>query len=65
MVNYMMQKHLGVEMTDKEFFLQYNINWKQEYQNWYSFGDTMTEALLESSDMTEAKEVIARVKKVI
>jgi mannitol/fructose-specific phosphotransferase system IIA component (Ntr-type) len=52
-------------MNDKEFFLQYNINWKQEYQNWYSFVDKMTEALLESSDMTEAKEVIARIKKVI
>jgi mannitol/fructose-specific phosphotransferase system IIA component (Ntr-type) len=50
-------------MNDKDFFTQYNISWKQEYRNWYSFIDTMTEALLESSDMTEAKEVIARVKK--
>lgn len=52
-------------MNNKDFFLQYNINWKQEYQTWYSFVDKMTEALLESSDMTEAKEVIARVKKYI
>lgn len=49
-------------MNDKEFFLQYNIKWKQEYQNWYSFVDTMTEAMLESSDMLEAKEVINRIK---
>lgn len=50
-------------MKDEDFFIQYNINWKQEYQNWYEFVDTMTEALLESSDMSEAKAVIARVKK--
>ncbi len=50
-------------MNDKDFFTQYNINWKQEYLNWYNFVDTMSEAMLESSDMLEAKEVIARIKK--
>jgi hypothetical protein len=49
-------------MNDKEFFIQYNINWKQEYLNWYNFIDTMSEAMLESSDMLEAKEVINRIK---
>ena len=50
-------------MNDKNF--SYSISWKQEYQNWHSFVDNMTESLLESSDMAEAKEVIARVKKYI
>lgn len=49
-------------MNDKEFFTQYSINWKQEYQNWYSFVDTMTEAMLESSNMAEAKQLIERIK---
>lgn len=49
-------------MNDKEFFIQYNINWKQEYLNWYNFVDTMTETMIESSDMKEAKLVIERIK---
>lgn len=49
-------------MKDEDFFIQYNINWKQEYQNWYNFVDTMTEAVIESSDMKEAKLVIERIK---
>jgi hypothetical protein len=49
-------------MNDKEFFTQYRINWKQEYHNWYSFVDTITEAMLESSDMAEANELIERIK---
>jgi hypothetical protein len=49
-------------MNDKDFFIQYNINWKQEYLNWYNFVDTMAEAMIESSDMKEANEVINRIK---
>lgn len=49
-------------MNDKDFFNNYNINWQQEYCNWYNFIDTMHEAMLESSDMKEAKDLINRIK---
>lgn len=49
-------------MNDKEFFVLYNINWKQEYLNWYNFVDTVAEAMIESSDMKEAKDLIAKIK---
>jgi hypothetical protein len=47
-------------MNDKNF--SYSINWKQEYRNWYNFSDIMAEALIESSDMREANELIKRIK---
>jgi hypothetical protein len=47
-------------MNDKNF--SYSINWKQEYLNWYNFVDTISEALIESSDMREANELIKRIK---
>jgi hypothetical protein len=47
-------------MNNKNF--SYSINWKQEYRNWYNFVDTISEALIESSDMREANELIKRIK---
>jgi len=49
-------------MNEKDLYINYTINWQQDYLNWGEFVDTMTECMLQSSDMKEAKEVIAKVK---
>ena len=49
-------------MNDKEFPTNYSIQWRQEYLNWYNYVDTIAESMIESSDMTEAKKVIDRIK---
>jgi hypothetical protein len=41
--------------------INYRIVWTQEYLNWYNYVDTMAEAMVESSDMKEAREVLARI----
>jgi hypothetical protein len=49
-------------MSDKDFFTQYTVSWKQEYLEWYNFVDTISEAMIESSDMKEANELIESIK---
>jgi len=39
----------------------YTVGWTQEYLNWYNYVDTVAEAMVESSEMREAQEVIARI----
>ena len=56
MVNY-----TKVKMNDKKQEL-YQITWKQDYPNWGVSLDELDELMLQSSDMTEAKEVINRIK---
>jgi hypothetical protein len=41
--------------------INYRITWTQQYLNWYNYVDTMAEAMIESSDMTEARAVLARI----
>lgn len=48
-------------MNDKKQEL-YQITWKQDYPNWGVSLDELDELMLQSSDMTEAKEVINRIK---
>ena len=47
-------------MNDKDNEL-YRIVWTQQYLTWYNEVDTMAEAMVESSDMAEAREVLARI----
>jgi len=49
-------------MNDKDLYINYKTNWQQEYLNWGEFVDTMHECMLQSSDMKEAMEIIAKVK---
>jgi hypothetical protein len=39
----------------------YNVRWTQQYLSWYNHVDSMAEAMVESSDMTEARAVLARI----
>lgn len=49
-------------MNDKDLFIDYKINWQQEYLNWGEFVDAMDECMLQSSEMKDAIEVIDKVK---
>jgi hypothetical protein len=49
-------------MNDKDLYINYTINWQQEYLNWGEFVDTMNECMLEYSDMKDAKDLIERIK---
>lgn len=40
----------------------YKVAWRQNYPLWNNFIDTNIERMLQSSNMKEAMEVIARVK---
>lgn len=39
----------------------YRIVWTQQYLAWYNQVDTIAEAMVESSDMAEARAVLARI----
>jgi len=41
--------------------INYRITWTQPYLEWYNYVDTVAEAMVESSDMKEAREVLARI----
>jgi hypothetical protein len=42
--------------------MNYKIKWKQVYHNWQNPVDTYIESVLQSSEMTEANELIERIK---
>jgi hypothetical protein len=50
------------KVNDKDLYINYKISWQQDYLNWGEFVDTMTECLLESSDMKDAIAIIDKIK---
>jgi len=42
--------------------MNHSIKWTQVYYNWQNPVDTYIESVLQSSEMTEAKELIERIK---
>lgn len=47
---------------DKDFYFNYSFNWKQDYPHWNEFVDSLLEAMIESTNMKDAKKIIADVK---
>jgi len=45
-----------------DFYFNYSINWQQKYPYWNDFVDSLLEAMLESTNMKDAKKIIADVK---
>ena len=42
--------------------MNYKIKWTQVYHDWQNSVDTYIESVLQSSEMTEAKKLIERIK---
>lgn len=49
-------------MNNKDLYIDYTINWQQEYLNWDEFVVAMDECMLQSSEMKDAIKVIDKIK---